>query len=156
MRQVTIYTDGGCSPNPGPGGYGIVLLYGQHRKEHSGGYRITTNNRMEITACIKALETLTEPCQVTLHCDSQYVVKAINEGWVKRWQANGWRRNRKDPAKNVDLWTRLLPLLEKHEVEFVWVKAHVGIDENERCDQLVAEGRNQPNLPKDEGYQVAD
>ncbi len=154
MKHVIIYTDGGCDPNPGRGGYGVVLLYGVHRKELSGGYRLTTNNRMEIIAVIKGLENLNEPCKITLHCDSQYVVRAMNEGWVTRWRSKGWMRNRKEPAKNVDLWKRLLPLLEKHDVEFVWVKAHVGIDENERCDQLVAEGRKQPNLSEDNGYKL--
>ena len=112
MKHVTIYTDGGCDPNPGKGGYAAVLLYGEHRKELSGGYRLTTNNRMEIMAVINGLESLKEPCKITLHCDSQYVVRAINEGWVTRWRSKGWMRTRKEPAKNVDLWKRLLPLLE--------------------------------------------
>ena len=116
MKSVTIYTDGACSGNPGVGGYGVVLLYGSARKELSEGYQLTTNNRMELLAVIKGLEALKEPCQVTLYSDSKYVVDAIEKKWVKKWQANGWKRNQKEMALNVDLWQRLLPLLEKHTV----------------------------------------
>jgi len=135
-RKITIFTDGACSGNPGPGGYGVVMLLGKHRKEISGGEAQTTNNRMEIMGVIVGLETLTRPCEVDLYSDSRYVVDAIEKGWVTRWQQNNWMRNKKDPALNVDLWERLLPLLSKHKVTFHWVKGHAGHPENERCDEL--------------------
>ena len=152
LKAVTIYTDGSCLGNPGPGGYGGVLLYGPHRREISGGFRRTTNNRMEIMAVIAALEALKEPCQVTLFSDSQYVVNAITEGWARRWRANGWKRNRREEAVNPDLWERLLDLCDQHQVEFRWLRGHSGIDENERCDQLAVDAAQQPDLPDDSGY----
>ena len=152
-KQVTIYTDGGCDPNPGPGGYGVVLLFGAHRKELSGGFRLTTNNRMEILAVIKGLEALKEPCQVTVYSDSKYLVDAIQQGWAKRWQEHNWRRNSKDAAINPDLWERLLALCETHQMKFAWLKGHAGIPENERCDQLSTQALYQPDLPADEGYE---
>ena len=136
MKKVTIYTDGACSGNPGPGGYGAVLLHKSHRKELSGGEPQTTNNRMEIMGAIVGLEALKEPCEVDLYSDSKYLVDAIAQGWAARWQANNWMRNKKDPALNPDLWERLLQLLEKHTVCFHWVKGHAGNPENERCDEL--------------------
>jgi len=136
MKNVTIYTDGACSGNPGPGGYGAVLLHKSHRKELSGGDPVTTNNRMEMLAAIIALEALKEPCQVALYSDSKYLVDAIQKGWAVRWQNNNWMRNKKDPALNPDLWERLLQLLGKHRVNFHWVKGHAGNLENERCDAL--------------------
>jgi len=136
MRNVTIYTDGACSGNPGPGGYGAVLLHKSHRKELSGGDPATTNNRMEMLAAIIALEALKETCEVALYSDSKYLVDAIQKGWAVRWQQNNWMRNKKDPALNPDLWERLLLLLEKHKVNFHWVKGHAGNVENERCDEL--------------------
>jgi len=139
MRKVTIYTDGACSGNPGPGGYGTVLIYGEHRKEMSGGEAQTTNNRMEIMGVITGLETLNQPCEVAVYSDSRYVVDAIEKGWVTRWQQNNWMRNKKEPALNVDLWERMLGLLAKHKVTFHWVKGHAGHAENERCDQLARE-----------------
>ncbi|MEX0683026.1 MAG: ribonuclease HI [Dehalococcoidia bacterium] len=135
-KKVTIYTDGACIGNPGPGGYGVVVLYGRHRRELSGGFRLTTNNRMEILAAIVSLEALNEPCRVTLYSDSQYVVNAITKGWAKKWRQNGWRRATREPALNPDLWERLLALCEKHDVEFKWVRGHAGNKENERCDVL--------------------
>ena len=135
-KTVEIFTDGACSGNPGPGGWGAVLRFMGREKELSGGERDTTNNRMELTAVIKALSALKEPCKVTLTTDSKYVCEAINQGWVYSWQKNGWRKADKKPALNVDLWEELLPLLEIHEVEFVWVKGHAGHPENERCDEL--------------------
>ena len=135
MKKVTIYTDGACSGNPGPGGYGAILLCGNHRKEISGGDPATTNNRMEMMGAIIALETLNFPCEVTIYSDSRYLVDAIEKGWVVRWRANGWRR-KKAPALNVDLWERLLPLLATHKVKFSWLKGHSGHPENERCDFL--------------------
>jgi ribonuclease HI len=139
MKRVTIYTDGACSGNPGPGGYGAVLIYGEHRKEISGGEADTTNNRMEITAVIKGLEMLKEPCEVSLFSDSRYVVDAIEKGWAVRWRQNNWMRNKKEPALNPDLWELLLSLLQKHKVTFHWVKGHSGHPENERCDELATE-----------------
>src|SRR3954462_5351051 len=110
LKSVTIYTDGGCSPNPGPGGYGVVLIFGGHRREFCGGYRLTTNNRMELTAAIRGLEALKEPCAVDLFSDSQYVVNGITKGWAERWRLNGWRLRNKRPAENTDLWKKLLDL----------------------------------------------
>ncbi len=153
-RLVTIYTDGGCDPNPGPGGYGVVLLYGAHRKELCGGFRLTTNNRMEILAAIQGLAALKQPCRVQLYSDSEYLVKAMTLGWVQRWKARGWRRSGREKAKNVDLWERLLPLCAQHEVTFHWLRGHAGHPENERCDQLAASGRSPAGLPKDEGYEA--
>ena len=151
--QVTIYTDGSCLNNPGPGGYGAVLLFGAHRREISGGYRRTTNNRMEIMAVIAALEALTERCQVTLYSDSQYVVNAINKGWAQRWQANDWKRNKREMAVNPDLWERLLQACKSHQVDFQWLRGHSGIEENERCDRLAFAAANKSGLPEDTGYQ---
>ncbi len=136
MKQVEIFTDGACSGNPGKGGWGAVLRYQSVEKELCGGAVETTNNRMELTAVIEALSALKEPCAVTLTTDSKYVVDAIEKGWVYGWQRNGWRKADKKPALNVDLWEKLLPLLEKHTVAFVWVKGHAGHPENERCDKL--------------------
>jgi len=139
MKKITIYTDGACSGNPGPGGYGVVMIFGHHRKELSGGEPATTNNRMEIMGVIVGLETLKEPCEVALFSDSRYVVDAIEKGWVTRWCANNWMRNKKEPALNVDLWERMLPLLALHNVTFHWVKGHASHPENERCDALARE-----------------
>jgi ribonuclease HI len=135
-KEIIIYTDGACTGNPGPGGYGVVLLSDRHRKEFSGGYRLTTNNRMEMMAAIVALQSLKNQCLVTLHTDSKYLVDAIVQGWAKKWQKNGWMRNKQEKAKNPDLWQQLLDLCSKHQVKFVWVKAHAGIAENECCDRL--------------------
>ena len=140
--NVTIYTEGACSGNPGPGGYGALLMYGAHKKELSGGNPNTTNNRMELMGVITALKALNRPCQVDLYTDSQYVVNAIEKGWAKKWQANGWMRNKKDKALNPDLWQTLLDLLEVHQVAFHWVKGHADNPHNNRCDELaVAESR---------------
>lgn len=154
QRAVEIYTDGACSGNPGAGGYGVVLLYGNKRKEMSEGYRMTTNNRMEVLAVIKGLEALKEPCQVTLYSDSKYVVDAIQKGWVKKWKANGWYRNKKERASNVDLWERLLVQLERHQVTFQWVKGHADNPGNERCDELARGAIAAGNLLEDENYQM--
>ena len=136
MKQVYIYTDGACSGNPGPGGWGTVLRFGAHEKELSGGEANTTNNRMELTAVIEGLRALKEPCIVTLTTDSKYVCDSVCKGWVYGWQKRGWVKSDKKPALNVDLWEQLLPLLEKHQVTFIWVKGHAGHPENERCDRL--------------------
>ena len=151
-EQITIYTDGACLGNPGPGGYGAVLLYADRRKELSGGFKLTTNNRMEITAALIALEALRQPCQVTLYSDSQYVVNAMSKGWAQRWQANGWKRNQREDAVNPDLWERMLDLCRRHAVEFRWVRGHSGMKENERCDRLAVAAARDSGLPDDPGY----
>jgi len=152
MQNVVMYTDGGCLGNPGPGGYGVVLMCGAHRKELSEGYKLTTNNRMELLACIVGLEALKQPCQVTIHTDSQYVVNGIMKGWAEKWRSNGWKRNKKDKAINPDLWGRLLDLCAEHDVTFKWVKGHAGHKENERCDDLANSAGTRPNLLDDENY----
>lgn len=136
MKQIEIYTDGACSGNPGPGGWGAVLVYNGKEKELSGSEKNTTNNRMELTAVIMALNALNQPCEVKLTTDSKYVCDAINKGWVYSWRKNGWKKSDKKPALNVDLWEQLLSLLEKHEVQFIWVKGHNGHKYNEICDAL--------------------
>ena len=136
MKKVNIYTDGACSGNPGPGGWGAILRYGKVEREISGGEEHTTNNRMELTAVISALEALKEPCEVDLYSDSKYVVEAIEKGWAVGWRARGWKKADKKPALNPDLWEQLLDLLEKHKVNFIWIKGHNEHPENERCDQL--------------------
>lgn len=136
MKNVEIYTDGACSGNPGKGGWGAVLVYNGIEKELSGGESQTTNNRMELTAVIEALSKLKEPCQVTLTTDSKYVCDAVTKGWVYSWKKNNWKKADRKPALNVDLWEQLLPLLDEHKVEFVWVKGHNGHKYNERCDAL--------------------
>lgn len=147
-KEVTIYTDGGCDPNPGAGGYGIVMMYGKHRKELSGGFRCTTNNRMELYAAITALETLKEPCKVKLYSDSKYLVNAMTLGWIKKWEKRNWRN-----VKNPDLWKRIIELCGKHEVIFLWVKGHNGNPNNERCDVLAVNASKSKNLPIDEIYE---
>ncbi len=136
VKHVDIYTDGACRGNPGPGGFGAVLVYGTREKEISGGEAHTTNNRMELRAVIAALAALKEPCEVTLTSDSRYVVEAVNNGWAAAWRANGWRKSDRSQALNTDLWEELLALLERHDVRFVWVKGHAGHPFNERCDRL--------------------
>lgn len=151
-KQVTIYSDGGCTPNPGIGGYGVVLVFGLTRRELSGGCRWTTNNRMELLGAIRGLEALREHCEVRLVTDSQYVVNGIMKGWAVKWRSNGWRRNRKDVAENHDLWAHLLGLCEMHTVQFEWVRGHTGHPENERCDMLATLAARQPDLPDDPHY----
>ena len=139
MKNVEIFTDGACSGNPGPGGWGAILRYKGNEKELSGGAADTTNNRMEITAALQALTALKEPCNVTLYSDSQYVCNALKLGWAKKWKANNWMRNKKEPALNPDLWEKLLEQYDRHNVTVVWVKGHAGHPENERCDRLAVE-----------------
>lgn len=142
MKEVFIYSDGACSGNPGPGGWGAILRYGDHCKEISGGEAATTNNRMELTAVLQAMSLLKEPCRVHLVSDSKYVLDALQKGWVWGWQKRGWIKSDKKPALNVDLWQQLLPLVEKHEMVYQWIRGHNGHPENERCDALaVAESR---------------
>lgn len=139
MKTVEIFTDGACSGNPGPGGWGAVLRYNGIVKELSGGEAQTTNNRMELSAVIAALSALKEPCRVILTSDSKYVTDGVTKGWAVGWRARGWKKSDGNPALNPDLWQKLLELLEQHSVEFVWVKGHAGHPENERCDALAVE-----------------
>jgi len=136
MKDIEIYTDGACSGNPGPGGWGTILVYGGVEKELSGGESATTNNRMELTAAIKGLEALKEPCRVTLYSDSKYLVDAMTKGWAASWKSRGWKRSGSAKAQNPDLWDKLLYLTSVHSVRFVWVKGHDGHSYNERCDTL--------------------
>ena len=149
MKKVQLFSDGACSGNPGPGGYGVILKYNEHEKEFSAGYKSTTNNRMEMMAIIVGLESLKETCQVEIYSDSKYIVDAINQGWALKWEANNWKRNKKEMAKNIDLWIRLLDLLEKHKVNMNWVKGHAGHPENERCDELAVSAAASSNLLDD-------
>lgn len=141
-KTVYIFSDGACSGNPGPGGYGVILRFGDKEKELSGGAPDTTNNRMELSGVIAGLEALKYPCKVFLQTDSKYVVDGIEKGWAKSWQRNHWIKSDKKPALNKDLWEKLLKLLEKHEVKFLWIKGHAGHAENERCDRLAVAERD--------------
>lgn len=153
-ETAIVYTDGACIGNPGPGGYGVVILSQEGRLELSGGYLLTTNNRMEIMAAVVGLEALKANTRVTLYSDSEYLVKAMRQGWVLRWRANQWKRNRRDKALNPDLWQKLLALCEHREIEFRWVRGHDRTPENIRCDELAMRAAHQPGLPLDEGYLV--
>lgn len=152
MKHVLIYTDGACSGNPGRGGFGAILIYGSHKKEISKGFKLTTNNRMELMAVICALEALKEPCHVTLYSDSKYVVDALSLGWVYKWQKNGWMRTKTERAQNQDLWERLLEAAKPHQVEYEWVRGHSGNELNERCDRLAVDALSSDNLEDDPGY----
>lgn len=154
MKQVTIYTDGACKGNPGPGAYGVVLLFGEHRKEVSAGYRLTTNNRMELLAAITALNLLQQPCKVELHSDSKYLVQAMNDRWIDGWQKKGWVNSKKEPVKNKDLWLQLLDAIGSHDITWKWVKGHAGNTENERCDELANEAVIADGLLEDEGFEA--
>ena len=147
--MITLYTDGAAKGNPGPGGYGTVLIFGKHRKELTQGFRMTTNNRMELLAVIVGLEALkTNEHPVTIYSDSKYVVDAINKGWLESWVKKGFKGK-----KNVDLWQRFLPLQKRFKLTFKWVKGHAGIPENERCDQLAVQSAESANLLVDEGFE---
>jgi ribonuclease HI len=151
--EINIYTDGGCSNNPGPGGYGAILVSDGHEQEISGGFRLTTNNRMELMACIVALQHLKERNRpITVWSDSSYVVNGISKGWARGWRQRGWIKSDKQPAVNPDLWAELLELVEAMDVTFQWVRGHAGHPLNERCDQLAVAALKKKNLPKDEGY----
>ena len=136
MKQVTIYTDGACSGNPGPGGWGAILMYGAHKRELSGGEADTTNNRMELTAVIRALSLLKEPCIVELWSDSKYVIDGLSKGWAKGWKAKGWVKSDKKPALNPDLWDELLRLESIHTLRYHWAKGHAENEFNNRCDEM--------------------
>lgn len=153
LKEVVIYTDGACSGNPGPGGYGVVMKYGSHHKEISKGYRKTTNNRMELMAAIAGLELLKERCSVSLYTDSKYLVDSLTNGWVKNWQARGWKRGKKEKVMNPDLWEKLLELFEYHQVEIHWVKGHAGNPENERADHLATSALRKKYLSVDKIYE---
>jgi ribonuclease HI len=157
LAEAVAWTDGACSGNPGPGGYGVVLTWNGERKELARGFRHTTNNRMEILAVIAALEALERPSRITIHSDSQYVVNAIELGWARKWRANGWRRGARgsDRAQNPDLWARLLELIERsgHRVTLSWVRGHAGDAENERADRLAVAALRAERLEGDEGYE---
>lgn len=159
MMKVTMYTDGAARGNPdGPGGYGTVLSFvdkngTEHLREYSGGYKKTTNNRMELMAAIAGFEALTKPCEVAVYSDSQYLVKAFNEGWLAGWIKKGWRRGKNEAVKNVDLWKRLLTAMEPHTAEFFWVKGHNGHPQNERCDTLATTAADGEDLRVDEGLE---
>ena len=152
-RIVRALSDGAAVGNPGPGGYGVVLKYRDAVKELSGGYRHTTNNRMELLGAIVALEALKWPCQVVLTTDSRYVIDGISKGWAERWRANGWRRGKRGMALNPDLWERLLEMVALHDVTFQWVKGHSGHADNERCDDSANQAARESNLPADEEYE---
>lgn len=139
MKKIELYTDGACKGNPGPGGFGAILVYNGFEKELSGGERMTTNNRMELMAAITGLEALKEPCEVLLYSDSKYLVDAIEKSWLNNWRKNNWKKSDKSPVLNVDLWERLIVQLERHKVAFIWVKGHNGHKYNERCDRLAVE-----------------
>lgn len=151
--DIKIFTDGGAINNPGPGGYGIVIIENGARREFSGGYRNTTNNRMELMGAIVALSQFPSPEKIVLRTDSRYVVNGIEQGWAKKWRKNGWMRTKSEAALNYDLWERLLELTEFHEVRFRWVKGHAGHEENERCDQLVRSVSARRDLPPDVNYE---
>ncbi|MBY4797073.1 ribonuclease HI [Collinsella sp. AGMB00827] len=159
--KVEAYTDGAARGNPGPGGYGAVLIYTapsgkEHTLELSGGYERTTNNRMEILGVVAALEALNRPCEVTIHSDSQYVVRAFTDRWISGWIARGWKTAAKKPVKNVDLWQRLLAAKEQHDVNFVWVKGHAGNALNERADELATMAADSDTLKVDQGFADAE
>lgn len=151
MKKIEIYTDGSCLGNPGPGGYGVVMVFNQHRKELAKGYAQTTNNRMELLAAIVGLESLTEACHVTLTTDSQYVKQGINQ-WIHNWRKNGWKTSAKKPVKNVDLWLRLDKAVQNHTLDWRWVKGHSGHPENERCDMLARHAAETDNAREDSGF----
>ncbi len=150
--ELEIWTDGACVVNPGPGGYGIVFKHQGQKWEKAGGFRMTTNNRMEIMGALVALETLPEKCKAVIYTDSQYLVDSIMKGRAKRWRSKGWNKKGNKKTPNADLWERMLQLCAQHEVEFRWIKGHNSIVENERCDQLAESSTRKPGLPVDEGY----
>ena len=152
LKHMVIYTDGACLGNPGPGGYGVVLLHGKERNEFSRGFRLTTNNRMEMLACIVGLQALKGPCAVTLYSDSQYVINSMTKGWALRWRKNKWKRNGED-VPNADLWAKLLDLCDTHKVRFNWVRGHAGNKENERCDHLASQAALSVEMSIDSVYE---
>jgi ribonuclease HI len=152
MKRVIIHTDGGCKGNPGPGGFGVVMTCGSHRKELSAGYRLTTNNRMELRAAIAALQTLSEGCEVELHSDSKYLIDAVSKNWLAGWQKRGWQTSDRKPVKNQDLWLELLAAMQPHQIHWRWLKGHAGHTENERCDELANLAISGSRLEEDSGF----
>ena len=152
LKEVNVYTDGACLGNPGPGGYATLMVYGEKVKELSGGFRLTTITRMEMLAAIVGLESIKLKWRVVVWTDSKYLCDSVQQGWAKRWRSKGWVVKSGDKAKNIDLWIRLLAVLEEHEVRFEWVKGHAGHPENERCDELSVEASKGTDLPEDTGY----
>lgn len=155
--NVSIYTDGACANNPGKGGYGIVLIYKKAdgstvKKEFAKGFELTTNNRMELSAVIDALNCLKTACNIKLYSDSKYVIDAINQKWLDNWQEKNWKLNTKNPVKNIDLWKKLLEAMKPHDIEFIWVKGHAQNEFNNKCDKLATEARSKPILEVDEGF----
>lgn len=153
MKEVIIHTDGACRGNPGPGGYGAVLVSGRHRLELAEGYLRTTNNRMELLAAIASFEKLTTPCRVTLWSDSRYLVDAMTKGWLRGWKARGWVTSKREPVKNAELWRRLESATRPHAVEWRWLRGHAGHPENERCDELAVAASRAPDRKVDEGFE---
>ena len=153
LKEINLYTDGASSGNPGPGGYGVILKYLNNQKELSGGFRRTTNNRMELMAVIEGLKSIKEKCKVNIHSDSKYIVDAIEQEWIYKWKSLGWKRNKKQKLLNPDLWQELFGLLQKHEVKLFWVRGHNGHPENERCDYLAVKASQQPDLPADKYFE---
>ncbi len=154
-NDIIIYTDGACLGNPGPGGWAAVLIWGDKRKELSGGFKLTTNNRMEILAAIEAIRAIktTKKYNIKIHSDSRLLINAVNQNWLSKWESKGWMRNNKDKVINPDLWKQLMIELPKHNIEFIWVEGHAGIPENERCDVLSKQAAQMPNLPTDTAYE---
>jgi ribonuclease HI len=153
LKEINLYTDGASSGNPGPGGYGVILKYQNKQKELSGGFRRTTNNRMELMAVIEGLKSIKEKCKVNIYSDSKYIVDAIEQEWIYKWKRLGWKRNKKQKLLNPDLWKELFGLLQKHEVKLFWVRGHNGHPENERCDYLAVKASQQPDLPADKYFE---
>jgi ribonuclease HI len=153
IQEVEIYSDGACTGNPGPGGFGVILKYKNCRKELSAGYRKTTNNRMELMAAIEGIRMLKNLCKVILYTDSQYIADSISKGWAQKWREKNWMRNKKEKAQNPDLWEKLLNLFEKHEIDVKWVRGHSGNPENERADQLATQAIKKKNLRTDYYYE---
>ena len=152
LKEVTIFTDGACSGNPGKGGFGVILNYMGKIKEISKGFECTTNNRMELMAALTGLNALKEPCKVTLYSDSKYLIDSVNKGWINSWQKNGWKNSKKEKVKNRELFEELIRLMNVHQIEFCWVKGHDGHPENERCDTLATSAAAGDNLFEDTGY----
>jgi len=152
MKEVTIYTDGSSRGNPGPGGYGTLLIYQGKEKELSGGFAKTTNNRMEMMAALVGLQSLKEPCKVTVISDSKYLIDAMAKGWIHGWKKKGWSRGPNKPLKNADLWKLISGAIIGHQINWMWVKGHAGQTENERCDILATNAADEPNKPQDTGF----
>ena len=153
MKEIILYSDGACSVNPGPGGYGSILEFNETRKEFSKGFRNTTNNRMELMGVIEPLRLLKEPCKVTIYTDSMYIVNSVKKKWLDGWVKRDWKRSDREPVKNIDLWKLMLELLEVHQLDFNWVKGHNEHEENERCDELAVSARQQRDLEVDGEYE---